>query len=111
VLGTHKVTNGAAYTLTVSATVGPTGPVWENLPITPGMNLHQNPVDRFDVNGDGHVTPADAMIVINSIMQQGQVTLPTITTWPAICVDVTGDGTLDLLDAISLLNKIFAEWA
>jgi hypothetical protein len=105
------VKNGKAYTLTLDATMSPLGPVWQNLPITPGMNLHQNPVDRFDVNGDGHVTHADAMIVINSIMQQGQVTLPTITTWPAICVDVTGDGTLDLLDAISLLNKIFAEWA
>lgn len=35
------------------------------------FSLVQNPIDSYDVNGDGHLTPLDALLVINVLREKG----------------------------------------
>ena len=105
VLGTHAVKNGVHYTLTVGATIGPL-PSWWSVEFN-AERPWQNPIDRFDVNGDGLRSPLDALILINAINVNGLgYTLPAIQTWPTICLDVRGDGLLDLYDVLDVLIEI-----
>jgi hypothetical protein len=69
----------------------------------------RNPALAQDVNGDGNVTPLDALQVINSINIGGIRTLsvPTPSTaFPPPYLDVTGDGKLTPLDVLWVINYI-----
>jgi hypothetical protein len=67
-----------------------------------------NPVNQFDVNGDGTVTPLDALIVINHLarIRQG------VDHWERPrqpgegYVDVNGDSRLTPIDALMIINRL-----
>jgi hypothetical protein len=66
----------------------------------------QNPVQPFDVNGDGRVTALDALRVINHLGIYGPgplAGLPFNSNSPA-WVDTTGDGAATALDALRVIN-------
>ena len=69
------------------------------------FDAHQNPVERWDVNGDGQVTPLDALLVTNYIQANGSGALPLPNTAGRF-VDVTGDGQVTPLDALHVINEI-----
>ena len=61
-----------------------------------------NPVNNLDVNGDGSVTPSDALLVINhlSAFGSGRLSLP----WTGRYIDVSGDDFIAPLDALQVIN-------
>lgn len=75
----------------------------------------QNPANRFDVNGDGFVSPIDALQLINEINDNGSYQLPIPFVPPNVpppYLDVDGDGfiaPLDVLQVINHLNEALAE--
>lgn len=65
-----------------------------------------------DVNGDSHVAPLDALLVINYLNQsQDQASLPESRTEDALFVDVNGDGLCTPIDALLVINKLNQEMA
>ncbi len=69
-------------------------------PVTPppASNICTNPVCRFDVSGNGMISPFDALVVINAINGT--------TVTPPNCVDVDRDGVLSPNDALAIINKL-----
>ncbi|MEM6468578.1 MAG: dockerin type I domain-containing protein [Planctomycetota bacterium] len=71
-----------------------------------------NPLDPFDVNGDGRVTPRDALVVVNRIAQgtnkSGAVDTgaPPILTANSFHADVNGDGSISAIDALQVINSL-----
>ncbi len=68
-----------------------------------------NPSDPMDVNQDGHITPADALLVINALVQQGEVDLesfPVGAQADLAMIDVNADHRLTLLDAIMVIGGL-----
>lgn len=66
-----------------------------------------NPVQLHDVNGNGAVSPVDALTIINYIARVGNVELiyenqNTISNY----VDVSGDGRVSPIDALRVINYI-----
>ncbi|MBI3840204.1 MAG: hypothetical protein HY288_19960 [Planctomycetia bacterium] len=87
----------------------------------------QNPLDRWDVNNDGHVTAADALTVVNQLMSGGSQTAPSaapmlsalaLTTstdtssagssTTQTFTDVNGDGQVTASDLLSVINQLAA---
>lgn len=68
----------------------------------------QNPVKALDVNGDGFISPIDALIVINKINRDGLGPLPAIdsTHAPPPYYDADGDGNLFAIDALLVINRL-----
>ncbi|MCA9144684.1 MAG: hypothetical protein KDB05_17930, partial [Planctomycetales bacterium] len=70
-----------------------------------------NPLNEFDVNHDGFVSPLDALIVINRINAIG-TSIPLVANAPVTHVDtyydVTNDGWLSPLDVLRIINKVDA---
>ncbi len=66
--------------------------------------------DRADVNGDGHVTPLDALLVLNHLASR--VELPwhnpslTLALADGRMLDVSGDNQITPLDALLVLNEV-----
>ncbi|MHB9080399.1 MAG: dockerin type I domain-containing protein [Pirellulaceae bacterium] len=72
---------------------------WQN----PGATEH----DHLDVNGNGYITPLDALLVINDLNRNGHRQLPTSLPPdgpPPPYVDVNGDGYITPLDALLVIN-------
>ncbi len=65
------------------------------------MGPYSGKIIYGDVNDDGQVTPADAVLVMQHVV--GEVTL---NSEQQIRADVTNDGTLSCLDAALILQKI-----
>src|SRR5207248_7878362 len=68
--------------------------------------------DRFavDVNGDGVLTPIDALLVINYLnawLPGGTVSSPTLAD--RLYCDVDGDGTVAPVDALLVINSLNAK--
>ncbi|MCA9146580.1 MAG: cadherin-like domain-containing protein [Planctomycetales bacterium] len=70
----------------------------------------QNPLKTLDVNFDGRVSPVDALIVINTIIDRGTRILgvPSAKTGnpPLFFYDTNGDGTVSPLDALVVINRL-----
>ena len=67
----------------------------------------QNPTNKYDVNNDGIVAGLDLLLIINRILA-GQIgPLPLVAVVPPY-IDVSGDGSLSLVDAIQEINHILA---
>jgi hypothetical protein len=72
---------------------------------------HQNPLNPYDMNGDGYVIPQDVLLLINEINRGGDGPLSPRTAeepGPPWFVDVTNSGTLvpnDVLQVINYLNR------
>jgi hypothetical protein len=69
----------------------------------------QNSSNRFDVTGDGNVSPIDVLQVINRLNRGQPLPIPpTSSDQPAPWYDVTGDNLLTPLDALQLINRLNA---
>ena len=70
----------------------------------------QNPLNRYDVNGDGITSPIDALLVINALNRDGSLALPLIrseaTAVYAPFVDTSGDFYLSPVDALMVINAL-----
>lgn len=72
----------------------------------------QNQVNAYDVNNDGHVSPIDALILINQLNAKRSASSSLTSDivsgeeGPRYYIDVDGDGTLSPLDALSVINYI-----
>jgi PKD repeat protein len=70
--------------------------------------LFQNPQSRFDVNGNGEVTAADALRIINQVAIRGGAAdlLPDVEQPGGIFLDVSGDYRVTSLDALLVINEV-----
>jgi hypothetical protein len=72
----------------------------------------QNPRHPCDVNGDGQITPLDALILINNINAYGGSRWlpvpPTAAESPPPFLDPSGDGKITPLDVLIVINYINA---
>jgi ELWxxDGT repeat protein len=67
----------------------------------------QNTDNRFDVSGEGQVSPLDVLILINYInAHAGQATLPPRPTGHSPFYDATGDNAATPLDVLTVINYI-----
>jgi hypothetical protein len=68
--------------------------------------VQNNPINALDVNGDGHVSPIDAILVINALNADfnGAATQTTQTT--SDFADVDGDGIVSAIDALHVINYL-----
>lgn len=69
----------------------------------------RNTVNPFDVNGDGTVTPADVLLMINAINHHGARQLPERTAeqpGPPWFLDPNGDGRLTPKDVLTVINHL-----
>ncbi|TVS17746.1 MAG: hypothetical protein EA424_12100, partial [Planctomycetaceae bacterium] len=75
-----------------------------------GASGWQNPVNPFDVNGDGYVTPQDVLLLINEINRgEGEAPLAPRTAeqpGPPYFLDVLGNGYLTPNDVLQVINYI-----
>jgi len=74
-----------------------------------GEGEYTNVENRLDVNGDRHVSPIDALIVINELNANGprdltQLWSPAAGPRPTSYVDVNLDGYTTALDALNIIN-------
>ncbi len=82
---------------------GASGADAQNQPDTSA--LQTNPPNPFDVNGDGFVSPLDALLIINDLIAHG--TRPLGATGDgAPLLDVNGDAYLSPLDALVEINYL-----
>ncbi len=80
--------------------------------VTPaGSTPWQNPVNPDDVNGDGTITPADALAIINELNNAGSHALPapTASVHPEPFYDVNGDNSVTPDDALNIINFLNAQ--
>ncbi|RMF44851.1 MAG: hypothetical protein D6753_01530 [Planctomycetota bacterium] len=77
--------------------------------VAPPRSPHQNPQNPLDVNGDGIVTPLDALILINDLNRNPSGDLPAGGAGgegSPIKPDVNGDGILSPLDVLIIINDL-----
>jgi hypothetical protein len=70
-----------------------------------------NQSNRFDVNNDGHASPIDVLIVINSLRNGGARSLgaPEGGEGEAsqrMYIDVNGDGNVSPIDILQVINEL-----
>ncbi len=70
-----------------------------------------NPVNALDVNGDGSVTPIDALAIINRLNSLGQGSLGAAPTGTHSFYDADGDGSCTPIDALRVINYLNAHAA
>ena len=85
--------NGTVETATVTVTVS-------------GKTDWQNPVDRLDSNGDKEVSPIDALVIINSLNEDGSRELGNLLEPPPLWYDVNGDGSISPIDPLVIINHL-----
>lgn len=86
--------------------VAPDGEV-EDYQLTIVSSPYQNPSNALDVNGDGFVSPIDALLVINYLNDPTKpktLTLPHVAAPPY--VDVDGDGFVAPKDVLFIINYL-----
>ena len=68
----------------------------------------QNPVIANDVNGDGTISPLDALLVINNFDASLNFpsSTPSLSGGPPPFVDVDNNGTVSPLDALLVINEL-----
>jgi hypothetical protein len=99
--------------ITVTATSAGGGIIVFTFPLTvvPTASPWQNPWNPKDVNGDGKITPSDALEVINFLNEHGPGEVPEskpgggsgeTPSFP----DVNGDGRISPGDALILINEL-----
>ncbi len=69
----------------------------------------QNPIDRFDVDGNGYLSAQDVLFLINAINCCGARVLPPRTAedpGPPLFLDPNGDGELTPGDVLAVINEI-----
>ncbi len=76
------------------------------IPATTPLVTWHNSTNPLDVNGDGSVTPADALAVINALNSQGSGSLGTPPINAHDYLDVQGTGVLSPSDALLIINAL-----
>ena len=77
--------------------------------VTNPAAAYQNQSAPVDVNQDANVTPLDALIVINDLINHGVHVLPTIPpALPIYYLDVNGDGSVTPNDALIVINDLLS---
>ena len=72
-------------------------------------SAHSNPDSQYDVNNDGHISPIDALLVINALNAGGPRQLaarPSVNQLEQGYFDVNGDLVLSPIDALLILNQL-----
>ena len=70
---------------------------------------YQNAASPLDVNDDGHLSPHDALLVINRLNRSGTSAVPSMMVQydvPAPYWDVTGDHFVSPVDALVVINAL-----
>ena len=70
----------------------------------PVQTAWQNPVNQFDVNNDGFVTPLDALLVINHLNEHAPGPIPAPPASPPPFLDVNGDNFVTAEDVLLIIN-------
>lgn len=66
-----------------------------------------NPLEPLDANGDGQITPRDALLIINELnRRQGRFQLTEDRPPDADYFDVNGDGWVTPVDALRVINEL-----
>jgi uncharacterized delta-60 repeat protein len=104
---------GRSYTVTVIVTDDGTPPLSDSVTFSISVSgpVWQNPAHPCDVNGDGSVTPADVLPLINEINANGARDLTTggpSTPAPPPFLDPTGDNYVSAADVLMVVNYINA---
>ncbi|MEM7475415.1 MAG: dockerin type I domain-containing protein, partial [Planctomycetota bacterium] len=82
------------------------------LAVTPPPSPHHNPNEPMDANGDGKVSPLDALIIIDALNNHPGGRLPPVHEGgepPQERVDVNNDGYISAIDALSIINYLNQE--
>lgn len=77
--------------------------------MVPDLFPWQNGVNMFDVNGNGRVSPVDALLVIYHLNNIGSGPLPvppTAELTPPPYVDVSGDNEISPIDALMVISYL-----
>ncbi len=82
-----------------------------------GGAVWQNPIDPNDIDASGHVSPVDALQIINELAANlfsdpltGILSDPlTIENWPNRNFDQNASGSVSALDALHVINKLAAQ--
>ncbi len=69
-------------------------------------SVWQNVSEPRDVNGDGAITPIDALIVINRLNMPGDASLSDQSSDGESMIDVNGDRRVTPFDALQVLNHV-----
>jgi VCBS repeat-containing protein len=96
---TYRASDGAGgvsnvATVTLSSTLG---------------NPWQNPINRFDVNNDGAVSPIDVLVLVNDLNARDARPLPIPPIPPFVpppFLDVNGDRSVTPQDALAVINHL-----
>ena len=107
----------ARFRLSTAGSLAPTGETdageVEDHMVAIVANPWQNPVNRFDVSGEGYVSPLDVLLVINWINDQDPTVppqrLPAVKPADQPFVDVNGSGFVEPLDALAVVNHLNAQ--
>lgn len=99
--------------LTLTAITAKGGKIVNSFPLTvvKPKSPWQNPSNPIDVNGDGRITPRDALAVINFLNENGPGETPPLPgsggegDTPAF-PDVNGDGRITPIDALLIINEL-----
>ena len=68
----------------------------------------QNPTNKYDVNADGIVSGLDVFRIINRLLDGQAGPLPLVPPVPPY-LDVSGNGSLEPLDALQIINYLNSE--
>ena len=71
-----------------------------------GITDWQNPIEPLDANGDGEISPLDALVIVNSLNSAGARALLPALADPKFWYDVNGDGFVSPLDALLIINRL-----
>jgi hypothetical protein len=74
-----------------------------------GLKRWQNPLNAYDVNADGSVTPLDALIIINDLNRSAVCVLTAADPTPPY-LDVNGDSSVTPIDALRIINFLNRNW-
>jgi hypothetical protein len=77
--------------------------------LNPVYHPWQNPQLAADVNGDGYITPLDALQLINRLNAQAPGALPTPSpqgSFPLPYLDVNGDADVTAMDVLLVINRL-----
>lgn len=73
---------------------------------TPQESPWQSPIEPFDVNENGLVSPVDALIAVNALNRGESGSLSGTPGADDDFLDVTGDGNLTPLDPLRIINHL-----
>lgn len=79
---------------------------WPAVAEAEAIETFRNPLNTFDVNGDGSITAVDALQIINFLNLQAPGSSHPQTPPSGSFLDVSGDGLITALDALIVINQL-----